>query len=363
MDINNGEKKDKILIWPNVFAVDGDSLWIVYGLVPALFKYDLNTKQLDFVSQIPCESKENLFSAMIIDNGNLYMIPGWSVDLIVYHINENKYDKIAVDKIDKYSFAGAYKVGRRIVCIPSYLSDIAILNMDDLTWDYIKNVKDSVGFGDVDYFFESAIDKELHLIYFVSPQTNYVGIYDYQNNKLKTTMVSEIKGGSYIVVNNSNIIICDNSTKKTVVLDKSFKYIKDVHMPKDNTCYKIMKWNSDKMILDEVYGNYVGIYDLNHDETEKVDHNKILEHSSFYGRSMLGKATYFSQGCLYYNRADATYMMLKDDKILRFQIEFDEKQWDVIKMIIIKHSGHNSVAENDMLSLSDMIDYLGRYDK
>lgn len=136
-------KAEDIPIWPSAFCVDGDDIWFVHGKMSVLMRYSMRERYTYIAGTIPNEKffQESLYTGIYKWENKIFMIPCWAREIAVYHIIDNKFEKISLKNIREYDnkclFHKIYVDDQNLYCIPYYYGAILKIDMASTNIEYI----------------------------------------------------------------------------------------------------------------------------------------------------------------------------------------------------------------------------------
>jgi len=138
---------EDIPIWPSAFCVDGDDIWFVHGKMNVLMRYSMRERYTYIAGTIPNEKffQESLYKGIYKWENKIFLIPCWAREITVYHMEDHRFEKIALKDIGEYDnkilFHKVYADEQNLYCIPYYYKAILKIDMASMNIEYTDILK------------------------------------------------------------------------------------------------------------------------------------------------------------------------------------------------------------------------------
>lgn len=352
-------------------CLDGECIWCTAGNYGILFRVNINTGKMDYISEISAEEfrKKRLYSDIQRYNEKLLLVPISANTITIYNIDSKTFDEIKLEepKENFHLYKSDYKFSRCIIYGAfAYLFSItfpAIIRID-LTNYNVRYLDQWIG------FFEGKVINKKHVyfrniynnnnkIYFASCCSNLVVEF---NMKKETFSMYEV--GKYDDCF-SDIVFCEGKIyvsllykREILVLDaKSWEEIGRIKTDEKSTSISMENWN-----------NKVFYFPVN------LSQILVIENGSIVNRISL--VTHVKKNIIYKvikDKSNCYFIADKNDRIIKFSMEnfiieeieicCDEKIMDIL---IREYSLENKVISDKTLYIKSWVNYIKRnslYDK
>lgn len=342
-------------------AIIGKDVWFANNSFNGLFKMDIHTGEIHFVSIFPEEDGcYASYKKCIAIEKKIFFFPAYAKNIQIFDTTSEKFTTIKIE-MGKVDFcADALLVGKVIYIFPADKSkNLLRMNVDTYEISEIKEFQENIpklGMTSSDYLL-CRVSEKLGKAYFAIYKSDMIVCYDLFNNEIKTyhTEINDIfacyiwKDKCYITTcNTSDIYVYDfiNAPSKLYGISESFSQFR---MFNNAFEYKNRLWFlpafASEMVAIDINNKVYEYGKIERKENEKV--------------AFFGAVATDNELCILPFDTSFSYIVDKDlsfKKAYTFELT-DDKTTDLIISTLSEENG-NILLENDVLSLDNFIKYI-----
>lgn len=337
-----------------------NKLWFVHNFLPALFTYDIENQNLEFVKQLPFESGNTVrsYCEIIKYKEKLIFIPMSSSDICVYNIKTKEISTQEIKQAKYCNFMRGITYNNKLFMIPTAYDAIVEFDMEQEKVKYhskcITKLKKITGYDGGYNFMYGAVEIE-NKLYLSSVQANYILEFSMDNGKYNIYEVGDkgytywdmVFDGKYFWLNpfkGKDIVRWNKETNESKVYNS---YPEDFN--KDSECFLRFIDFDEKIIAVPKTSNMFISIDKKSGKLEQIDLNlpEIINENIFWGSNY-----YFAKK----EGKTKLYTMSAYDNKLRL-IDVENNSCEVIHIDKIDDETIRNLMKQGFSKLGDNIPY------
>lgn len=331
------------------FCVRDADVWMISGDCNALLKYNIQSKQLRFVSFFPDNNTSRKYGYIKTMNygDELFFVPAWADNFVSYDMVGNRfkvYNDIALNKGGK--FGDAFISGDRLYCIPlSTDKEILVLNLPSMEV--------------IDRFVVSkSIQNELNRcycyqkhIYMCVPGKNMLIDFDEENRCSDIISIEGTEELNAISGFQRTVFLHDNGSEKIIKYDICDRRIIDELFDEEKT-YEVCAFDGERVFVSSRESSLKKV-----DFTDRSIHEVNLRDELINIKNKYTDGVFRNvQGFLYYfDRLSSSLVTFNGSDFDCYKLTLNEDDSKTMLKEIIDKSSEMVLSESRLFSVEDFV--------
>lgn len=355
----------KLPIWPSDYIIDGKNIWFMHGKINLLMKYDMEAELTYCMGTVPGEEmfKENLYQNIYKHGNVLILIPSWAREIAIYHISEERFEKVNLYKVENYVgnllFRKVFAFDKYLYCIPYSYKAMVKIDMESLTLEYdnpwVEPIIKRIGGQELCINDATQInDSEVML---VCNGTNLLIYYNMVSEKIKfisigektseITSVSACDGNVFLYNTQDGTIIVYSTIRQKII--NKFLIMNEATLHSTGTNMVLVdSINNENVLFVDDNGNKIQIDDPSIGVARLENSFNYSYHHGICKKDRLQVNSFF-----FFNRENnIMYYFVGNSVARKFNFRIIDKELEKIKEIISSSFCDIQVDENQMFNLN-----------